>query len=100
MVGLAVCATRRLGFPHVPPVLCPDNDIVDEMPVLGAGLHQYDVFLRFGRRNTVSMMARSLAVQILSKRRPLQVHFPPPYFPMTLYQVWWSVSTRALTVEQ
>ena len=61
----AVGAAHGLGEPHVSSVACPDDDIVNGMPVLRVrGIH--DVLLRVGRRNMV--LARSCVAHVFSRR--------------------------------
>ncbi len=39
MVCPTVSATHYFGHSHILPVLCSGNDVVDEVPVLGARMH-------------------------------------------------------------
>ena len=90
-----VCTTHSLCHPDILFVLPSHYDIVNEVPVFGAGCI-HDVLLRVGRRKSVLVIRSSCSAHFLKKRRPLLLHFPTPSVSVTSSQVWWSVPTLQL----
>ena len=85
VVHPAVRTTHSFGQSHVPPVLGPSDNIVNEVPMPRMGCI-HDVLLRVGRRTMVLVMARWYVTHVLSmrsRRNPLLLHSPTPCFPMT-----------------
>ena len=75
------------------PVASPGEDTVNQMPVLRPRVHP-DVL--FGREKTVLVMSRSCMAQVFNRSRPLLLHFPTLWYPITLPQATWSLATWVL----
>ena len=82
MICPALCTTHGIGDSHIPPIFPSHNDIVDQMPVLRAGVHP-GCLLQIGRWKTKLGIRKLCLAQVWRSRRPLLLHFPVPCLPST-----------------
>ena len=89
----AVCITHSLCHSYILSICSPHNDM--KCQCSDRGCIQGVLFL-FGSLKSVLVINKSCSAHLLRSMRPLLLHFPTPYEPITPSQVWWSVLTLAL----